>query len=162
MANSNLPHNAGLSVIALNQATPTALGAQASSTINQYDSNGKLTQVAVVLPSPLVVFSFDIPDATQTNTLCNVPFDCEVIGVQAIKVGAGGSGDTVTLGKTDLSGASAAITDAIDLHIADKAVAQASTIDYAENTLAAGETLLAGGNSASDCACKLFVTVNPV
>jgi hypothetical protein len=66
-----------------------------------------------------------------------------VIDVWCVASAAGGAGDTITV-----KNAGNAITDAIDLNVADKVVKRAGTIDDAFHEIAAGGTLRVSGASA--------------
>lgn len=66
--------------------------------------------------------------------------------------GAGSSGDTVTVKK-----GSTAITNAMDMNVADKAVVRAGTIDDAQHEIAAAGTLKVTAAKAGNVACIVYV-----
>jgi hypothetical protein len=66
-----------------------------------------------------------------------------VVDVWAVSTGAGGSGDTITV-----KNVATAITDVMDLNIADKLIARALSIDDAQHEIAAGANLVISGASA--------------
>lgn len=66
-----------------------------------------------------------------------------ILDVQCVAVGAGGAADTITV-----KNGATAITDAIDMNVADKAVKRAGTIDTAQWDIAAAGTLRISGASA--------------
>jgi hypothetical protein len=79
-----------------------------------------------------------------------------VTGVKVVKTtAAGGAADTVTVSNT-----ANAITDAIDTNIADKATAEAATIDDAYSSIADGGTLRVAINdgAAGNTACEVYVS----
>lgn len=69
-----------------------------------------------------------------------------VIDAWCVAVGAGAASDTITV-----KNGATAITDAMDLNIADKTIARATTIDDAQHEIAAGGTLRISGASAVTC-----------
>jgi len=68
-----------------------------------------------------------------------------VLDVWAVHTAAAGAGDTV-----QVKNAATAITDALDLNVADQTVVRAGTIDDAQHDIAAGGTLRVTGASAVD------------
>lgn len=164
------PNNSGLAVTAFNQAGPAALGPQKTTEcqLSQLviDTNNPVNPVSTqplpisaTLPAPLLAFRFDVPNTAGDVTL-TVPFACKVIGAFAIKVGNGGAGDEVVIGATKLDNSSAAITGAIDLHVNNKVVAAAASIDYdAASSLDVGDTLTATATKVTDCTAVVYVQV---
>lgn len=71
-----------------------------------------------------------------------IPHKIEVLDVWCVAGAAGGAGDTITV-----KNGSTAITNAIDLNIADKTRAAAGTIDDAQVQVAAGANLVVTGAS---------------
>lgn len=163
MANTNLPHNQGLSLAGLNQSTSCAVGAQQGGTINQFDSNGLLTDVAVTFPAAVLVAQIDVADATASYTFV-VPFKCKVIAVNGVKHGAGGAGDEITVVTVDLGGTTTPLTSAISLAAGtDTQVFGSADLDLASATVDAGATIgVAATKAAGSPACTLFVSVLPV
>lgn len=69
-----------------------------------------------------------------------------ILDVQCVAVGAGGAADTIIV-----KNVATAITDAIDMNVADKAVKRAGTIDTAQWDIAAGAIMRISGASAVTC-----------
>lgn len=143
MANTNLPHNQGLSVAGLNQGGSCTVGANRADTIDQLDSAGLLTTKAVNFPGLVTVAEVAISD-TAGSTDFVVPFACKVIFGYLVK-GAGGTGgaaDTFQLFGVTNAGASTAITPANALvGVAAKSLALCQSLDLAAGTLEAGGIL---------------------
>jgi len=79
----------------------------------------------------------------------------EIIDVIIMKTaGAGGASDTITVKNT-----ATAVTNAMDINVADKTVVRAGTIDDASNVIAAGGTLRITKTkvSAANVACKVTI-----
>lgn len=74
-----------------------------------------------------------------------------ITNVRCISVGAGGAADTITV-----KNGAMAITDAIDMNVADKAVKLAGTIDTAQWDIAAAGTLRISGASAVNCEVLVY------
>jgi len=66
-----------------------------------------------------------------------------ILDVWTNAVGAGGAGDTITV-----KNVATAVTNAIDLNVADKTVVRATTLDNAQVEIAAGTNLVVSGASA--------------
>lgn len=82
---------------------------------------------------------------------------CKVIDVTVIKTaGAGGASDTIQV----FAGATA-VTDAIDMNVADKTVKRAATIDDAAYTFADAATITVTKTkaSANNMACEVYVEI---
>ena len=76
-----------------------------------------------------------------------------MIDAWAVKTStAGGSGDTVTV-----KNGSTAISDAISLNVADKAVARAGEVDDASHEIAEDGTLRVTAATATNNACTVYV-----
>jgi len=78
-----------------------------------------------------------------------------IIDVWLVKTAAaGGASDTITV-----KNSATAITDAIDINVADKVVKRAGTIDDAQNAIAAAGTLRVTRTkaSANNVACEVYV-----
>lgn len=104
-----------------------------------------------------VEFTFNISGGVTGNNDFVVTPKVEVVDVHFIKTNAAGdANDTVQL----LVGGNA-ITNAVSLNVADKAIARAGTIDDAFSTIAAGATWrfthTNGGGGASDTTCIAVV-----
>lgn len=112
---------------------------------------GAIADLNTVGQAP-VIHRLAIADAAGDTDIV-LEHKTRVIDAWAVKKGgAGGAGDTVTL-----KNAGTAITDAMDLNVADKAVARAGTIDDAQYEIAAGGTLRVTAAKASDCECDVYV-----
>lgn len=104
-----------------------------------------------------VVFTFNISGGVTGNNDFVVTPKVEVVDMHIIKANAaGGAADTVQL----LVGGNA-ITNALDVNVADKSIVRAGTIDDAFSTIAAGSTWRfthTNGGGASDTTCIAVVT----
>lgn len=117
---------------------------------------GKVADANVIGVSP-VVHRIAIANGATANTDVVLTHKTRIFDVTVIKTaGAGGAGDTITV-----KNSTNAITDAIDINVADKVVKKAGTIDDAYFEIAAGGTLrvamvngAAGGNNT---ACEVVV-----
>jgi len=102
-----------------------------------------------------VVFIVAIADGVTADKDIVTTFKVEVVDVVIMKtVAAGGASDTITVKNT-----ATAITDAISINIADKAIARVGTIDDASNVVAAGGTIRVTKTkvSAANVACKVAI-----
>lgn len=100
-----------------------------------------------------VVFQIDVADTAADYDL-TVPYKVKVLDVYAMKTTAnGGSGDTVTL-----KNGSTAISNAMSLNINDQLLARATSINDAQQVVAAGGTLRVTAAKVTNCACSVFVT----
>jgi hypothetical protein len=101
-----------------------------------------------------VLHRIDIADAATGDVDVVLTHKTRVTDVWAVKTGAlGGAANTV-----QVKNGATAITDALDINIADKTIARATTIDDAQHDIAAAGTLRitrtkAGGNAA----CTVYV-----
>jgi hypothetical protein len=102
-----------------------------------------------------VLFTFALADGATATTTYTVRNKIEIIDVIVEKrAGAGGASDTLQVkNNTD------AVTDAIDINIADKVVKRAGTIDDAFSTISAGGTLAITKTKASAANVACLVTV---
>lgn len=97
-----------------------------------------------------VTYLVAIADAASGDVDLAVPVAIRVTDVKATKTaGAGAASNTITV-----KNATTAITDAMDMNVADKVIVRAATLDDAAWSLAAGGTLRvswakSGGNSAA-------------
>lgn len=113
----------------------------------------KVLADAALTPGVLCVQTFAIADAASGNTSYTLALKQEIIGVTVQKRStAGGSGDTITVG----AGASA-ITNAIDINVADKTVVNVTTIDDANSTIASGGSLRITWAKSTNVACLVTV-----
>lgn len=104
-----------------------------------------------------VVHRIAVANGSTANTDVVLTNKTHIFDVVVIKTaGAGGASDTITV-----KNGTNAITNAMDINVADKAVVRASTIDDAYYEIAAGGTLrvamvngAAGGNNT---ACEVVV-----
>lgn len=108
-----------------------------------------------VLGGVPVVHIVDVPDAATGNVDVVITKKTEVLDVQVMKkAGAGGAGDLITV-----KNGATAITDDIDINIADKVSKRAATLDDAQTVIAAGGTLRVTRTkaSAANTACRVIV-----
>lgn len=99
-----------------------------------------------------VVHQVNIADSAG-NTDVVLTYKTRITDVRVVKTtGAGSSGDTLTV-----KNGSTAITDAMDLNVADKTVVRAATIDDAQHEIAAGGTLRLTAAKAGNVACIAYV-----
>lgn len=122
-------------------------------------TNGVGAGVAVaVTPGVQVVVGMSIADATSAIYNFTMPFKCEVLDAQVIQVGAGNAGNSVTI----KNAAGTAITNAMN-NTSDKGVSRPTTIDHANNTIAAGAVVkvdvVKAGGAAS---VEVYLTIVPV
>ncbi len=109
------------------------------------------------VPGVPAVFGIVIPAAAGDVDVV-VAGAWRVIDIYAQKTTAvGGAGDTVTLKK-----AAAAISDALDLNVADNTQVRVGTIDDANATFASGDTLRVTAAQVTNVASIVYVTVLPV
>lgn len=110
------------------------------------DSSGEPQLLATVL--------IPVPDAAtgDVDVVMERAFEVLEIAVQK-RAGAGAASNTITVKK-----GATAISDAMDMNVADKAIVRASTIDDAQSTLAAGSTLrVSRAKSGGNAACLVVV-----
>lgn len=125
------------SIIALATAVLTGLHAAVVANVNPI---GGLTVLHRITASTL---TGDV-DVTLTHKTRIIDVWCVAVG------GAGGAGDTITV-----KNGATAITNAIDMNVADKVVVRAGTFDDAAWDIAAAGTLRISG--ASGVVCEVFV-----
>jgi len=96
--------------------------------------------------------TFDIPNTAGDYDLA-LPFKVEFFQMIVIKTGLnGGAGDTVTLKNT-----ATAISNAVSLNVVVGALANASAMDPAQNTVAAAGTLRVSAAKVTNCAARILV-----
>lgn len=111
-----------------------------------------------VTPGIQSVVMMSIADAASAIYDFTLPFKCEVLDAQVIQVGAGNAGNSVTI----KNAAGTAITNAMNSST-DKGVSRPSTVDHANNSIAAGavvkvDVVKAGGSAA----VEVYLTIVPV
>ena len=107
-----------------------------------------------------VIRAIVVPDGATGNVDTVLTYGFRVVDVWVVKTtGAGGASDTITVLSTG-----DAITDAIDINIADKVMARAGTIDDAKHEIAAGGTLRVTRtkSSGANVACIVYVLGYPI
>lgn len=114
------------------------------------------TAAANVQPYPAGEIAISLATAATGDVDFPVTQPFVVVDVVIRKVGAGGAGDTCTIKR----GANA-VTDAIDLNVADNAVKRAGTLVAAQVAFAAGDTLRVSRNTATNTGCAITVIVRP-
>lgn len=111
-----------------------------------------------VTPGVQVIVGASIADAASNIYDLTVPFKCKVLDAQVIQVGAGNAGNSVTV----KNAAGTAITNAMN-NATDKGVSRPTTIDTANNTIAASAVVkldvVKAGGAAS---VEVYLTVVPV
>lgn len=107
-----------------------------------------LTQVHGVAP---IIFVFSVGNAAGDVDKI-MPYKIRVIDAWAVKTATGGASDTV-----QVKNGATAITDALDLNVADKVVVRAGTIDDASRDVAAGGTLRVTSVDGSNPSSEVFV-----
>lgn len=103
------------------------------------------------------VHMVEVPDGATGDVDVTVTHKVRVLDVWLVKTaGAGGMSDTITV-----KNGATAITNALDINVADKTVVRAGTIDDAQWEIAAAGTLRVTRTKASmaNVACKVFVRV---
>lgn len=109
-----------------------------------------------VIPGIPVIFPVNIPDGVTGNVDVTITPKIRVIDFHVIKaVAAGGASDTI-----QLKNGTDAISDALNIEVADKAVVRAASIDDAFSEIAAAGTLRITRTkaSANNVACVAYVT----
>jgi len=97
----------------------------------------------------------NVPDGATADINVTLTHKTEILDVIVQKrAGAGGASDTITI-----KNAGNAITDAIDINVADKTIKRPATIDDAQSTIAAGGTLRVTRTKASGANVACLVTV---
>ncbi len=111
----------------------------------------ELTSPSIIGNTPLV-YQINVPDVSaEINVTMSHRF--QVTGVTVIKINAnGGAGDTITVQNVDT-----AITNDIDMHVNDKIIVQASTIDDASHQITEGSVLRVVAVKATNVACIVYV-----
>jgi hypothetical protein len=116
-------------------ATTLAANAQTGANVAVVADAPVIGGLIVVFPVLATALTGDV-DIVSTHKV-------RVFSVEAIQVGgAGGAGDTITV-----KNSATAITNALDLNVADKVVVRATTYDDAAWDIAAGGTLRVSGAS---------------
>ena len=98
-----------------------------------------------------VMHRIDIGDASGDTDVV-LDHKTRVTDVHIVKTVAGGASDTVTV-----KNGATAITDALDLNVADKVIVRAGTIDDAQHEIAAGGTLRVTAVKSTNPACIVYV-----
>jgi hypothetical protein len=100
------------------------------------------------------VIVIPVPDAAtgDVDVVVERAFEVTEVVVQK-RGGAGAASNTITVKK-----GATAISDALDMNVADKVLVRASTIDDAQSTLAAGDTLrVSRAKSGGNAQCLVTV-----
>lgn len=116
----------------------------------------KVVADANVIGGIPVVHRIAVADGVTADVDVVLTHKTLVTDVHLVKTaGAGGATDTITV-----KNAANAITNALDINVADKVVVRAGTIDDAQHEIAAGGTLRVTRtkNSANNVACVVYVT----
>jgi hypothetical protein len=117
------------------------------------------TQAAVVAEGNViggipVVHIVDVPDAATGDVDVTLTHKTRVLDVEVVKTGgAGAASNTITV-----KNGATAITNDLDMNVADKTVVRAGTIDDAQWDIAAAGTLrVSRAKSGGNAACKVIV-----
>lgn len=116
----------------------------------------KVVADANVIGGIPVVHRVAVADAATGDVDVVLAHKTLITGVQVIKTaGAGGAGDTITV-----KNGATAITDAMDINVADTTIVWPATMDDAQFTIAAGGTLRVTRTkaSANNAACLVVVS----
>lgn len=139
--------NAGVTAIGAGKVT-NAMHVAAS-------EDGTVVKVAAdanVIGAIPVYHRITIADSAGDTTVV-LTHKTRIIDFYAVKTStAGGAGDTLTL-----KNVATAITNALDLNVADKAVVRAGTIDDAQWEVAAGANLVVTAAKNTSCAAEVVV-----
>jgi hypothetical protein len=115
-------------------------------------SNVATVANANVIGGTPVVHRINIAD-TAADTDVVLTHKTRITDVTVVKTtGAGGAGDLITV-----KNVTTAITNALDINVADKAVVRAGTIDDASHEVAAGAILRITAAKVTNCACIVYV-----
>lgn len=120
-----------------------------------YGTQVRFTADANIIGGIPVIHRVDSPNSATGDTDVVLTHKTLILDVWLIKTGAaGGASDTITV-----KNGATAITDAIDINVADKIVKRAGTIDDASNAIAAAGTLRVTRTkvSAANVACTVLV-----
>ena len=136
-------------ITTLTVTTVTATTATVTGTLTPpVVADGNLT------PGILVAHNFAVADASTGSTDYVLVNKFEILDIVVQKRGgAGCAGDDVQL----QTGAGLAITNAIDLNIADATVTRVGTIDDTRSTVLAGGTLRVAWTKVTDPECQVTV-----
>lgn len=102
-----------------------------------------------------VMYRIPVPDGATGNVDVTVDHKIRVIDAWVVKTdGAGGAGDTIAV-----NNGATAISDAMSINVADKAVVRTAQIDDAQHEIAAAGTLRVVRTKASvaNVACTVYV-----
>lgn len=120
-----------------------------------YGTQVRFAADANVIGAIPVMHRVDVADGVTGDVDVALTHKTLVTDVWLVKTaGAGGAGDTITVKST-----ATAITDAIDINVADKVMKRAGTIDDSSATIAAGGILRVTRtkSAAANVACTVFV-----
>ena len=120
-----------------------------------YGTQVRFTADANVIGGVPVMHRIDVADGTTGNVDVVLTHKTLITNVWLVKTAAaGGASDTITV-----KNSTTAITDAMDINVADKVVVQVGTIDDAQSTVSAGGTLRVTRTkvSANNVACTVYV-----
>jgi hypothetical protein len=146
----------GASLVGIEDAGGFYAGATVEAAMQELIGGKRIATLAdaALTPGILMVQTFAIADAATGNLDSVLARKQEIIDCVVQKRGAlGGAGDTIQL----QVGAGTAITDAISLNVADKAIARAASIDDAQSTINAAGTLRIHWNKVTNVACLVTV-----
>lgn len=125
-------------------------------------ATGAILASNIGIPVRLTLTIADGAGAPANIDFTGLPFKCRVRNVTVIKTtNAGGAGDTITVHNGTTGNA---ITDAMSINVADKAVVRAASLDDAFYDIAAGATIrvLRNKASANNVACVVVLDLDRV
>jgi hypothetical protein len=137
----------GASLVGIEDAAALYAGATVEAAMAEKLTGLRVANYAdnAVIGGVPVVTVVAVPDAATGDVDVVLTHKTEVLDIVVIKTGAaGGVGDTITV-----KNGATAITDAIDINIADKVRKEAATIDDAQTVISAGGTLKVTRTKAS-------------
>ena len=115
------------------------------------------TAAASVAPQPIGEIPIDLATAATGDVDFPVTAPFVLVDVVARKVGAGGAGDTCTI-----KNSANAVTNAMDLNVADNVAIRPTSIIAAQVTFASGSTLRVSRNTATNTGISLVLIVRPL
>ena len=160
----------GLVTLAAGEIAAADLATDAVETVKIKDANVTQVKIAAnaldgtiakdaadanVIGGLMVLHRVDVADGATADVDVTLTHKTRVLDVWLVKTAAaGGASDTITV-----KNGATAITDAMDINVADKIIVRAGTIDDAQHEIAAAGTLRVTRtkSSANNVACTVYV-----
>ena len=147
----------GASLVGIEDAAALYTGGTVEAALAEKLTGLRVANVAddAVVGGVEVIHIVNIADGATADKDIVLTHKTEVTSVEVIKkAAAGGAGDTI-----QVKNGATAITDAMDINVADKVVVRAATIDDAQTVIAAAGTLRVTKTkaSAANVACRVIV-----